>query len=120
MAWWASTESAFPGHNDASTRAYVRHLDHVLHVVGPMHVALGLDHVFDQKALDDYVTSMRHAFPVGMGYGTGVKMVRPEQLPSVVEALLKLGYRDEDVRAVLGEDWMRVARSAWNPASVIP
>lgn len=110
----------FLGHNNASTEAYVRHLDHALQVVGPRHVALGLDYVFDQKELDDYVTSMQHAFPAGLGYGTGVKMVKPEQLPSVVEALLKLGYRDDEVRAVLGENWMRVARSVWNPASASP
>ena len=38
----------FLGENDASTRAIVRAIDYAVEVVGPAHVGIGLDYVFDQ------------------------------------------------------------------------
>lgn len=105
----------FLGHNDASTERFVRHLDHAVQTIGPEHVALGLDYVFDQQELDDYVTSMRHTFPPGFGYDAGIHMVAPEQLESIVDVLLRRGYTDEDIRLILGENWMRVGRLVWSP-----
>ena len=108
----------FLGHNDASSAAYVRHIDHVVQLVGIDHVGLGLDYVYDQQELDDYVTRMRHTFPPGVGYERGVRMVAPEQLPEVVDALLSRGYRDADVEKVLGLNWLRVARQVWKDFSL--
>jgi len=34
-------------------------------------------------------------------------------MPQVTEALLKLGYTDEDVRGILGENWQRVIQQVW-------
>jgi len=81
--------------------------------VGPEHVGLGLDYVFDSAELDEYVTKMRHTFPPGFGYDAGIRMVRPEQLPAIVDALLQRGYGDEAVRGILGGNWLRVARRCW-------
>jgi membrane dipeptidase len=103
----------FLGRNDASSAAYVRHIDHVAQLVGVQHVGLGLDYVFDQQELDDYVTQMKGTFPPGMGYEAGVRMVRPEQLPEIVDGLLQRGYSDADVQKVLGLNWLRVAQQVW-------
>lgn len=105
----------FLGHNDASTEAFMRHLDHAVQTVGPEHVGLGLDYVFDRQELDEYVTRMRSTFPEGFGYEAGICMVEPERMPLIVEAMLARGYGEEEVRAILGGNWLRVARRVWQP-----
>ncbi len=99
--------------HDFSGRAVAQHVDHVAQLVGAQHVGLGLDFVFDQQELDDYLAKMKATFPAGLGYHAGINMVPPETIPEVVEDLLQRGYRDEDITAILGGNWMRVARQVW-------
>lgn len=103
----------FLGHNDNSVETYVRHLDHAVQRVGPAHVGIGLDYVFDQEELDEYVRTMAHTFPKGLGYEAGIRMVAPEAIEPIVERMIGLGYGEDDIRAILGGNFMRVARQVW-------
>jgi membrane dipeptidase len=108
---------SFLGRNDNSSETFARHVDHVVQLVGPQHVALGLDYVFDTQELDDYLATMSHTFPAELGYEKGVRMVAPEQLEAIVQTLQDWGYREPDLQAVLGGNLMRLARSVWKPAA---
>jgi membrane dipeptidase len=103
----------FLGHNDASTEAFVRHIDHAVQTIGPGHVAIGLDFVFDRQEMDEHIAKHRHMYPPGLGYDAGVRMVEPEQLSAIVQALMARGYEHGHIRAILGGNWMRVARQVW-------
>jgi membrane dipeptidase len=103
----------FLGRNDISSETYARHVDHAVQLVGPQHVAIALDYVFDRGELDDYVRRMAHTFPPGLGYELGGRFVPPEQIEDIVSVLLRWGYRDEDLQAILGGNWMRLARQVW-------
>ena len=103
----------FLGNNDNSSETFARHVDHVVQLVGPQHVALGLDYVFDTQELDDYLEKMGNIFPAELGYQKGVLMVAPEQLEGIVQILLNWGYQDADIQAVLGGNLMRLARQVW-------
>ena len=105
----------FLGSEDGQSAAFARHVDHVAQLVGPQHVALGLDYVFDTQELLDYTAKMRHTFPPGLGYDSGPSFVAPEQLEEIVRLLQARGYADDDLRAILGGNLMRLARSAWAP-----
>ena len=107
---------SFLGQNDNTNETFAHHVDHVAQLVGPQHVALGLDYVFDTQEMDDYLAKMAHTFPPELGYQKGMRMVAPEQLEGIVQALQKLGYSDADLRAVLGGNLMRLARRVWKPA----
>ena len=107
---------SFLGQNDNSSETFARHVDHVAQLVGTQHVALGLDYVFDTREMDDYLTKMAHTFPAELGYEKGVRMVAPEQLEGIVKALQTRGYNDADLRAVLGGNLMRLARTVWKSA----
>jgi membrane dipeptidase len=107
---------SFLGKNDNSSETFARHVDHVAQLVGPQHVALGLDYVFDTQELDDYLAKMGHTFPAELSYQKGIRMVAPEQLPGIVETLQNWGYSDKDLQAVLGGNLMRLARAVWKPA----
>ncbi len=65
----------------------VEHIDHVVKLVGPDHVGLGSD--FDGATM-----------PFGM---EDVSMI-----PKITDALLKKGYKEEDVKKVLGGNLLRV------------
>jgi membrane dipeptidase len=48
-----------------------------------------------------------------MGYELDAQFVQPEQLEEIVSVLQGWGYRDEDLRAVLGGNLIRLAREVW-------
>ena len=51
--------------------------------------------------------------PPGLGYELGARFVPPEQIGEIVATLQSWGYRDEDLRALLGGNLMRLARTVW-------
>ena len=103
----------FLGDNDASTDALVRALSYAVEVVGPEHVGLGLDYVFDKEELHAYLRD-GDSFPADAGYRDDVVFASPLQLPDVTDALLELGLSQADVRRILGGNFLRVARQVWD------
>jgi membrane dipeptidase len=69
----------------------VEHIDHVVKLVGPDHVGLGSD--FD-------------------GANTPEGMDDCSMLPKVTEALLRRGYKEDDVQKILGGNTLRVLEAA--------
>ena len=116
----------FMGDNDASIDMVMRHVDHIAELVGPQHVGLGTDFIEEAE---------RRALPPGTifnpkdvheeahlkasgGKSRGpswdkIDYFAPEQVPQLTEAMLKHGYSEADVRGVLGENLLRVARQVW-------
>lgn len=102
----------FLGKNDIATDLIVRHCDYVASLVGPDHVGLALDYVYDQKELTDFVKSHPDTYPPGQ-YPNGVLMMEPERFPTIAEALLKSGHSEQDVCKILGGNHVRIARQVW-------
>lgn len=102
----------FLGDNDASTETVVRHIDYVASLVGPSHVGLGLDYVFDQQELLDYLRGNPQVF-TPQDSKDAPRFVAPEQIPGIAERLLRLGYSEQDVCGILGGNHLRVARQVW-------
>jgi membrane dipeptidase len=103
----------FLGDNDTSSETFVRHVDYAVQLIGPQHVALGLDHVFDQAEVDAGMAAMKGLFPPELGYDKGMNFVQPEQLEAIVDGLLRLGYAEGDLWAILGGNLKRIARQVW-------
>lgn len=74
-----------------SLSRFLDHLDHLVSVIGADHVGLGSD--FD-----------------GYQDKNGIVLKDCSEFPRLTEALLDRGYAPEEVRAVLGGNWMRVIR----------
>jgi membrane dipeptidase len=105
---------AFLGQNDCSPEAVVRHVDHMVQLVGPRHVGIGLDYVFDQEELLEVLTQMRDTFPdQDMSDYLPLRLMGPEGILPVVERLLAMGYVEADLRSILGGNWQRIARQVW-------
>jgi membrane dipeptidase len=105
----------FLGENDASTEALIRAVDYAVEIVGPDHVGLGLDYVFDQDELNAYLADNRETFPPGSGYREYFppRFASPAQLPELTAGLLDRGYGEGDIRAILGGNFLRVANQVW-------
>jgi membrane dipeptidase len=103
----------FLGPNDSRSATIARHIDYVAQLVGSSHVGLGLDYVFDEQELQDFLTINPDTFPP-QEYGNACPaLVRPEQIPSIAAELVHLGYGPADLRAILGGNHLRVARQVW-------
>jgi membrane dipeptidase len=103
----------FLGKNDISSETYARHVDHVVQLVGPAHVSIALDYVFDMRELEEHLEKMKGTFPPGLGYEMGALFVPPEQLEEIVVTLQGWGYSDADLTALLGGNLLRLAKQVW-------
>jgi membrane dipeptidase len=100
------------GRADNSTDAILRHIDYTAQLIGPEHVGIGLDYVFDVSELDDLISKDRSMFPALRDFGAYAQ-VEPERFPEIAEGLLRLGYSEPEVQGILGHNNLRVARTVW-------
>jgi membrane dipeptidase len=85
----------------------------VAELVGVEHVGIGLDYIYDRKELDDLLAGNPEKFPPHLGYGSGMQMMAPEQLPELATELYKRGMSDLELASVLGGNWLRIAETVW-------
>jgi len=91
--------------------AYARHIDHAVQLVGPEHVGIAIDYLYDRQELADILATMKESFPEPMQ--AEFRMVEPGDLRAILAELIALGYDDEALRLILGGAWLRVARATW-------
>jgi len=91
----------------------VRHIDYVAQLVGPQHVALGIDYMFDSSEFMQPARASTELWPPEWGYGSGAGTLGPEAIPAIAAGLERLGYPASAVQGVLGENLMRVAHAVW-------
>jgi membrane dipeptidase len=100
----------FLGDNDASASAMARHIDYAVQLVGPEHVGIGTDYVFD---LGKELAQNTQLFPGNYQTWDAQNFVEPEQLPALETELQGLGYGTSDIDAILGGNFLRVAKAVW-------
>lgn len=105
--------SVFLGSAPDLVSRFVDHACHVADRVGPNHVGIGLDYVYDQVDMDRQLSAARGTWPPGYGYEPGIRYLAPAALEDVVDRLLARRWRDEDVYAFLGNNFLRVAERVW-------
>lgn len=109
-----SGSSEYLGDPKSSSETLRRHVQHIVDLVGPAHIGLGLDIVFDSDALNRWIRSRPEEWP-----GTdspdwpGFRYAQPGQVVELVELLLRGGWTDEAVRGLLGGNHARVSTAAW-------
>jgi membrane dipeptidase len=109
-----SGSSEYIGDPESSNEAILRHVDYIADLVGPSHIGLGLDLVFDADALNAWIRSRPEEWPQARHPAwPGFRYAAPEQAATLTELLLRHGYDDDDVRGILGENWLRVCRAVW-------
>jgi len=101
----------FLGNDDNSTEAWFRHLDHAVSVVGPDHVGLALDFVWDKSEVEAFYKARPDLFPASKGFTKASSSIEPERLPELIGAMIDRGYSAEAIRAIVGGNHMRMAQN---------
>lgn len=103
----------FLGTGPPTAAVIVRNIDYVVQLVGARHAGLGLDYMFKASELGEPGRGNAEIWPPEWGYGNGTGFAPPEVIPGIAEGLDRLGYPEDSVRGVLGENLLRVAESVW-------
>ena len=103
----------FLGDGEDYASLIVRHIDHMVDLVGPDHVGISLDYVFDQQEVIDYITDLTDTFGADVASEFTCRFAPPETFTGITAGLFELGYSDDDVRKIVGGNWYRVAAQVW-------
>ena len=97
------------GDLDASTEAIFRCLDYTVEKVGPRHVGLGFDYIFDLQHLMGVLRGMPEVWPPYEGEEMVLhNYAGPEQMVELVQMMLDHGYAEQHIEMILGGNWQRV------------
>lgn len=97
---------------DLATR-FADHVAYVADRVGPAHVGIGLDYVYDQVDMDAQLAAARGTWPAGYGYEPGIRYLEPEGLTRVIDLLAARGWGEAELRGFVGGNFLRVAERVW-------
>jgi membrane dipeptidase len=91
----------------------MKHLDYIGGLVGIDHVGLGPDHL--EFELEINLWAPAPGWLEGVFYGTKdtyyiQNLNKITEFPLFTEVLVKRGYSDEDIKKVLGGNWLRIYR----------
>lgn len=101
---------SFLGGGEDLVDQFLRHVLYAVDLVGAEHVGLGLDCVFDRAELDQG----RSRNPALYAPGLDNRMLEPEAIGAIIEALGRGGLTDAQIRAIIGGNWLRIARQIWH------
>lgn len=104
----------FLGPNTPTLDAMTRHLEYAIDLVGIDHVGISSDFSFDYADFVEELTRNPELFDDSYTRWGPIQWMRPETLLTLGDHLNGRGWRDSDVRAVLGGNFHRVARHSWS------
>lgn len=97
---------------------YIDHMAYIADLVGPEHVGVGLDYTdrnppiaeYEQLIADGHWSRESYPpppwhYPSGLDDASG--------LPNLTRRLLQRGFSQQDVRGILGDNWLRVFDAVW-------
>ena len=98
----------------ATPEVMVQHIDYIAELVGPEHVAIGLDHVYFLEQQHARRRENPDSYPEGYPPAdwTG-SYLGPEHFPEIAETLVQHGYGDDEIIGILGGNYQRIARDVW-------
>lgn len=103
------------GGMDIGAGIIVRHIDHVVQLVGARHAGLGLDYVHDVPGMMGLIAAKPETYEDPSYQVPEIAFASPAIIPEIAEQLLRMNYPEADVRGILGDNFMRVfAEVCWS------
>jgi membrane dipeptidase len=96
-----------------STDSLLRQIGYYCELIGPEHVGIGLDFVYDMDALFGHFEQQAVLAGGGTTFDRNMRIATPEQFPELAEGMVALGLSETDIQGILGENWLRVAEQVW-------
>ncbi len=97
---------------------YIDHMAYIADLVGPAHVGIGLDYTDRNPPMAEYEQLVaaghwsRESYPPPPWHYPG-GLDDASGLPNLTQRLLQRGFSQQDVRGILGENWLRVFGAVW-------
>jgi membrane dipeptidase len=98
----------------------VDHIDHVVKLVGIEHVGIGTDcdlMGYDHMQPDQYA-KLKAAYKASYAFRDKIDtdgFNHPKKIYDLTDALLRRGYSDSNIQAVLGGNFRRLLGESWTP-----
>lgn len=105
----------FLGPNTPTLSAMTRHLEYAVQVVGIDHVGVSTDFSFDWQTFRAVLATSPDLYDASYTAWGPVEWMPPETFVDLGAHLRDHGWGDEDIAAVLGGNFRRVARESWHP-----
>ena len=85
-------------------------IEYVVQLVGPRHAGIGLDYAINPDTMARYLRANSGLYGGGSQYPADgyIDFAPPSILPEVTDELTRRGYSDDEVRGILGENYLRV------------
>jgi membrane dipeptidase len=100
------------GDTNASIEKYVDHIDYIIQLVDAQHVGIGLDNLYFADQFAEFMEKQSITHPQAcasiVNDATTWKCLQPEDIVSIIELLLQRGYSELDIKAILGENILRL------------
>jgi membrane dipeptidase len=97
---------------------YIDHIDHITKLVGIEHVGVGTDS--DLAGYDalppEIYDALKSGYKTSYAFREKIDIEgldHPKKMYDLTEALIRRGYSDDNIRAVLGENFRRVLGDIW-------
>ena len=96
----------------ATIADYVRHIRHAIDLVGVDHVGIGTD-IFENKGAAGWNATTKRRYPESVGGFTRDKvraagLENMSKWPNITSALSEAGFKDDDVKKIVGGNFLRV------------
>ena len=104
------------GVDPVNAEAVLAHVQYIADLVGPEHVALGLDYDIDPTDLATALADRERYIPASL-FPADLTILPPECVGALAAGLHDCGWQDSDVAAFLGGNLRRIAERAWQPVA---
>jgi membrane dipeptidase len=100
----------------ANVEDYLNAIDYLVKLIGVDHVALGTDFMEELPA-EVMMASLKGISPENLQKYYSSTLVEgfesPAEFPRVTEGLLSRGYSPEEVKKIMGGNWLRLFKEVW-------
>ncbi|GAB20629.1 peptidase M19 family protein [Gordonia effusa NBRC 100432] len=103
----------FLGPNTPTLDAMTTHLEYAVELIGIDHVGVSTDHSFDSADFLAEVTANPDLFDESYTRWGPIQWMSPEVFITLGSHLAQRGWADDDIVAVLGGNFLRVATQSW-------
>ncbi|GAA4407799.1 membrane dipeptidase [Tsukamurella soli] len=107
----------FLGPNTPTLEAMTRHLEYAVELVGIEHVGVSSDFSFDHEEFVVEIAASPELYDESYTRWGPIQWMPPETFVTLGAHLAGRGWPDTDIAAVLGRNFMRVARESWSAAA---
>jgi membrane dipeptidase len=98
---------------------YIDHIDHVVELVGIDHVGVGTDNDLNgyDDLPEDFYKELKSGYKGSYAFRDKLDIEgldHPKKMFDLAEALIRRGYGDDNIRAILGGNFQRVLGEIWS------